>query len=229
MAQSRGKVFTLSRTETTSAYRLIRGATHFFISLDYANRLDLKLSFMVGSVVIDTPDNGSLTTSLLSQLDVILGMSWLKFKCVHINCFAKTMMFPKMEGYGEVMLIFVKKVEELLKEEVRVFVMFAALGIDSKAVIGEFPIMCDFSKVFPDDINDLCLDLEMEFAIDLVLGTNPVSMAPYRMSASELSELKKKLEELLEKKFVRPSVSPRGAQVLLVKKKYSSMGLCVDY
>ena len=43
------------------------------------------------------------------------------------------------------------------------------------------------------------------------------------------SELKKQLEELLEKKFVRPSVSPWGAHVLLVKKKDGSMRLCVDY
>nr|ABD28305.1 RNA-directed DNA polymerase (Reverse transcriptase) [Medicago truncatula] len=57
----------------------------------------------------------------------------------------------------------------------------------------------------------------------------PVSMAPYRMSASELSELKKQLEDLLEKKFVRPSVSPWGAPVLLVKKKDGSMRLCIDY
>ena len=54
-------------------------------------------------------------------------------------------------------------------------------------------------------------------------------MAPYRMSASELTELKKQLEELLEKKFVRPSVSLWGAPVLLVKKKDGSMRLCVDY
>ncbi|GAU42216.1 hypothetical protein TSUD_375650 [Trifolium subterraneum] len=46
--------------------------------------------------------------------------------------------------------------------------------------------------------------------IDLVPGTSPISMAPYRMSASELNELKKQLEELLEKKFIRPSVSPWG-------------------
>jgi len=49
---------------------------------------------------------------------------------------------------------------------------------------------------------------EVEFYIDLVPGTKPVSMTPYRMSASELAELKKQLEDLLEKKFVRPSVSP---------------------
>ena len=49
------------------------------------------------------------------------------------------------------------------------------------------------------------------------------------MSASELVELKKQLEDLLEKKFVRPSVSPWGAPVLLVKKKEGSMRLCIDY
>jgi len=70
---------------------------------------------------------------------------------------------------------------------------------------------------------------EVEFLIDLVPGTKPVSMAPYRMSASELAELKKQLENLLDKKFVRPSVSPWGAPMLLVKKKDGSMRLCIDY
>ena len=51
----------------------------------------------------------------------------------------------------------------------------------------------------------------------------------YWPSASELSELKKQLEELLEKKFIRPSVSLWGAPVLLVKKKEGTMRLCVDY
>ena len=49
------------------------------------------------------------------------------------------------------------------------------------------------------------------------------------MSSSELGELKKQLEELLDKQFIRPSVSPWGAPVLLVKKKDGSMRLCVDY
>nr|KYP51242.1 Transposon Ty3-G Gag-Pol polyprotein [Cajanus cajan] len=49
------------------------------------------------------------------------------------------------------------------------------------------------------------------------------------MSPSELAELKKQLEELLEKQFIRPSVSPWGAPVLLVKKKDGSFRLCVDY
>nr|KYP35801.1 Retrovirus-related Pol polyprotein from transposon 17.6 [Cajanus cajan] len=70
---------------------------------------------------------------------------------------------------------------------------------------------------------------EVEFSIDLVPGTGPISIAPYKMSPVELVELKKQIEELLEKGFVRPSVSPWGAPVLLVKKKDGSMRLCVDY
>jgi len=49
------------------------------------------------------------------------------------------------------------------------------------------------------------------------------------MSASELGELKKQLEELFEKQFIRPSVSLWGAPMLLVKNKDGNMRLCVDY
>lgn len=47
----------------------------------------------------------------LSQLDVILGMNWLEFNCVHINCFSNTVMFPEMEGDGELMFVSTKQVE----------------------------------------------------------------------------------------------------------------------
>ncbi|KAL0445917.1 UNVERIFIED_CONTAM: Transposon Ty3-I Gag-Pol polyprotein, partial [Sesamum latifolium] len=57
----------------------------------------------------------------------------------------------------------------------------------------------------------------------------PISIAPYRMAPSELKELKKQLEELLDKGFIRPSISPWGAPVLFVKKKDGSMRLCIDY
>ena len=45
----------------------------------------------------------------------------------------------------------------------------------------------------------------------------------------ELDKLKNQIEELLEKQFIRPSTSPWGAHVLLVKKKDSGMRLYIDY
>lgn len=67
-------------------------------------------------------------------------------------------------------------------------------------------MVCDFPEVFPDDTSDFPLERDVEFAIDLVPSTSPVLMASYRMSALELNELKKQLEELLDKNFIRPSV-----------------------
>jgi len=62
-----------------------------------------------------------------------------------------------------------------------------------------------------------------------VPGVGPVSLAPYRMASTELSEMKKQVEELLEKQFIQPSVLPWRAPMLLVKKKDESSRLCVDY
>jgi len=86
--------------------------------------------------------------------------------------------------------------------------MFASLEESSEKGIGNLSVVQKFPDVFPDDITELPPEREVKFAIDLVPGTSPISIVPYRMSASELGELKKQLEELLEKQFIRPSVSP---------------------
>ena len=70
---------------------------------------------------------------------------------------------------------------------------------------------------------------EVEFTIDLALGTAPISKAPYKMAPLELKELKIQLQELLDKGFIRPNVSPWGAHVLFVKKNDGSMRLCINY
>ena len=56
-----------------------------------------------------------------------------------------------------------------------------------------------------------------------------VSKAPYRMDPIEMKELAKQLQELLDMRVIRPSVSPLGAPVLFVKKKDGTMRLCIDY
>lgn len=112
-----------------------------------------------------------------------------------------------------------------LKDDASVFMILASVKAESKIVIGELPVVCDFPEVLLDNIDELSSERKVEFTIDLVPGTNPISMAPYCMSVSELNELKKQLEDLLEKKFVRLNVSPWGDSMLLVKKKDGSMRL----
>ena len=91
------------------------------------------------------------------------------------------------------------------------------------------PVVNEYPDVFPEKLPGMPPDRDIEFVIDLVPGTAPIAKRPYRMAASELSELKKQLEELQWIGFIRPSSSPWGAPVLFVKKKDGSMRLCVDY
>ena len=83
--------------------------------------------------------------------------------------------------------------------------------------------------MFPDDLPSLPLEREIDFPIDLVPGTTPISLPPYRMAAAELKELKARLQELVDGGFIRPSISPWGAPVLFVKKKDGTWRLCIDY
>lgn len=93
----------------------------------------------------------------------------------------------------------------------------------------QVPIVNEFPEVFPEELPGIPPEREIEFCIDLLPGTQPISIPPYRMAPIELKELKGQLQDLLEKGFIRPSTSPWGAPVLFVKKKDGTLRLCVDY
>jgi hypothetical protein len=69
-------------------------------------------------------------------------------------------------------------------------------------------VVREYPYVFSTNYSGLPPQREMEFGIDCMPGTNPISKAPYRMAPSELKELKEQLHELLDKGFIRPSTSP---------------------
>ncbi|KAL9242074.1 hypothetical protein vseg_016112 [Gypsophila vaccaria] len=75
-------------------------------------------------------------------------------------------------------------------------------------MIEDIHIVREFSDVFPDELPGVPHARDVEFSIDLVPGIAPISKAPFRMAPVELQELKKQLEDMIEKGFIRPSVSP---------------------
>ena len=66
----------------------------------------------------------------------------------------------------------------------------------------DIPTVCEFPNVFPEELPGLPPVRDVEFTIEVVSGTTPVSMQPYRMAPVELKELKTQLEELLKKGFI---------------------------
>ena len=120
------------------------------------------------------------------------------------------------------------RVDKLIRSGCEGYVAFITEDKLSKAV-EDILVVCEFPDVFPEEIHGLPPVREIDFTIELVPGTAPISKAPYRMAPAKLKELKVQLQDLLDKGFMRPSVSPWGAPVLFVKKKDGSMRMCIDY
>ena len=109
---------------------------------------------------------------------------------------------------------------------------FLAVILDSKRSqvdVEKIPVVREFPDVFPEELPGIPHEREVDLAIEIVPGTVPMSRAPYRMAPTELKELKSQLQELLDKGFIRPSVSPWGAPILFVKKKDGTLRMCINY
>lgn len=95
-------------------------------------------------------------------------------------------------------------------------------------------LLAEFDDVFPDELPGNVPNRNTQHRINLLPGSTPVSRAPYRLSIAEEDELKRRIQELLDKGFISPSDSPWAAPVLFVRKKdstndASTLRFCVDY
>ena len=88
---------------------------------------------------------------------------------------------------------------------------FLALVLDSKRgqiELENILVVKDFSDVFPEKLPGIPPVREVDLSIEILSGTTPTSRTPYRMGPTKLKELKIQLQELQDKGFIRPSVSP---------------------
>jgi hypothetical protein len=145
-------------------------------------------------------------------------MSWLRKDKAVIHCARGTIELTSSKGERF-------EVEITITTSTRPTVFL----VDGKFVGSNIHVVRDFPDVFPKELPGMPPDREVEFVIDLLPGTAPISKRPYMMSIEELKELKKQLTELQEAGYIRPSSSPWGAPVLFVQKKDGSQKMCVDY
>ena len=90
--------------------------------------------------------------------------------------------------------------------------------LDSEIPSIEFVlVVSEFSEVYSNDLSGIPPEWEINFGIDLLPDKNPISIPSYRMTPNKLKELKAQLKDLLDKGFIRPSISPFGTPILFVK------------
>ncbi|WVZ62925.1 LOW QUALITY PROTEIN: hypothetical protein U9M48_012615 [Paspalum notatum var. saurae] len=152
-------------------------------------------------------------------IDIILGMNWMTENNAVLDIGNRTIRLRSRVS-GKVIWVHMPDMKH----------MVATVNATELDEIKEIPVVCDFPDVFPEELPGLPPDRDVEFRIDLIPGTAPVSKRPYRMAPDELKELKIQLQEQLDKGFIRPSSSPWGCPALFVEKKdRGGKRLCVDY
>ena len=236
------------------AYALVDpGATHSFILVPFTERHQIESQPIDGRMVVSVPNrdtmiserivpgsrlviqNNDFPVDLIAlgihDFDIVLGMDWLSKHRATLDCYKKQVRLVRPEEPGVIFrgirreiapsLINAMTASKMLRKGCQGYLEFVVDRRQEGTRLEDIPIV----KEFPYDISGLPLDR----AIELIPGTEPISIPPYRMVPTELKELKAQLEELLSKGFIRPSTSPWGAPVLFVKKKDGSLRLCIDY
>ncbi|KAD6796059.1 hypothetical protein E3N88_06955 [Mikania micrantha] len=175
----------------------------------------------------------------LAGFDVVIGMDWLATNQACILCDTKSIEVRVPTGgkliikggkpTNHVGIISMIKATKYLNKGCLAYLVLVTTEVQEKKKLKDVPVVADFPDVFPDELPGLPPERELEFNINLVPGTAPIAKSPYRLAPTEMTELKKQLDELLEKGFIRPSSSPWGAPILFVKKKDGSMRMCIDY
>jgi len=152
-----------------------------------------------------------------SGIDVILRMDWLAGCDGVIQCHKRSVLLTSPQGDK------VEFVSDALPKGVATVNQMKGMQLE------DIKVVCEYPDVFPEDLPGMPPDRDIEFSIDLLPDTAPISKRPYGMDVKDLSELKKQIEELLKKGFIHPSSSPWGAPVIFVDKKDGSRRMCVDY
>ncbi|TYK23816.1 ty3-gypsy retrotransposon protein [Cucumis melo var. makuwa] len=227
-APHQGKIFATNKTEAQKAgtvvtgtllvlghYTLVlfdSGLSHSFISSAFV--LHARLEIEIAGHVIEV----TLLVLDMLDFDVILGMDWLVANHASIDCSRKEVAFNlpslasfkfKREGSRSLpKVISAMRASKLLSQGT--WSILASM-VDTRQVdvsLSSEPVVRDYLDVFPEELSRLPPHNEIEFAIELEPGTVPISRAPYKIAPAELKELKVQLQELLDKGFIRPSVSP---------------------
>ena len=136
----------------------------------------------------------------MKGLDVIIGIDWLKSYKVKIDCATKTVHIPDwgLEIYCTHHPTFDLHNLSMYDDGPRYLVVCVS-DVKNPVDVDSLPVVWDFPEVFLDDIESLPPEREVEFSIELIPGAGPISKAPYIMAPLELAEVKRKIEELIQK------------------------------
>ena len=128
----------------------------------------------------------------LVALDIVLDKDWLSRHRATLDCY-KTEVKLHRSGKLEVkfrgirrelssIMISTMAVQRMLRKACQGYLTYVVETEKEGTLVDEIPVVREFPDVFLDDIAGLPPDREVEFTIDLILGTEPMFIPPYKMA-----------------------------------------------
>jgi hypothetical protein len=181
------------------------GASHSFISSRFVAKYNLSITIMKYTILVSS-SGGEMKTKLICPaisiairgvdfllnlfiidtkgIDIIHGMDWLRKYDRVILCAKRAIQLTKKDGTT------VEFVATILANQISVLNQVKGTSLD------EIRIVRDYPDVFLEELPGMPPNRDIEFIIELLPGTPPISKRPYRMPMNELIELKKQIAEL---------------------------------
>ncbi|GAV75735.1 zf-CCHC domain-containing protein/RVP_2 domain-containing protein [Cephalotus follicularis] len=148
----------------------------------------------------------------IRDFDVILGMDWLSAHRARMDCYHKTVdfclpdgttfQFKGDKGFSTPIISFIRA-SRYLEKGCEGYLAYVIDRRKEKSLsLEEIPVVCEFPDLFPDDLGSLPPKRSMEFVIDLVPGTAPISKSPYRMGVHSSYKKERKAHMFMQQLFV---------------------------
>jgi hypothetical protein len=214
------------------------GASHSFVTNQFVEKHNLPMSLMKTPLLVSSPGGEMKASHICLRvnlklneieflaalvdlkswgIDVILGMDWLRKHDGVIQCRKRSVVLTSPQGNR---IEF--KVDNSSEEQ-------GTVNSAKGKSLEEIKVVNEYPDVFPDELPGMPPDRDIEFSIELIPGTAPIYKRPYGMNVKDLAELKKQIDDLLSKGYIRPSSSPWGSPILFVDKKDATRRMCIDY
>jgi hypothetical protein len=193
------------------------GASHSFISSSFVVKHQLPITILKQTMLVSSP-GGEMGTKYICPtisitirgvdflanlivldykgIDIILGMDWLRKYDGVILCAKRAIRLAKEDG------TIVEFSATIQAEQVSLLNKVQGTSLNEIKITQEYP------DVFPEELPGMPPDRDIEFIIELLPETPPISKRPYRILVNKLVELKKQIAELQSKGFIHPSSSP---------------------
>ncbi|KAA3488014.1 Retrotransposable element Tf2 [Gossypium australe] len=196
---------TFSLYDTNVIALIIPGSTHSYVCVNLVSSKSFPIEFTEFVIKVSNPlGKYVLVDKVCKNCPLIIRVN-CRLNTIELKCENGEVLRVETNGSSELPIMISSIVaQRYVRKGCEAYLTYVFNTRMSELKLEQVTVVCEYPYVFPEELPGLPLIREVEFCIDLVPGTSPILITPYRMALNELKELKAQLQKLTDKGFARP-------------------------